>query len=453
MADRAAISRVAKILARANSDNQAEAEAALRGAFGRMNRDGVTITDLLSLPEQELYQDALVRLADLIVKSQENLSPAQKRAIYAEYLSRIVAKFSGGQEDEAQQGRAQQQEDFRARSQAEQETRSQEHAHQDSRDREREEAARAYEERRQREEARRDRSEAPRRDSPPQGEDQYSRQNGFTPKDVGQDRFSFDSNRVPLDFSLQELWTFLFGRGSLFVCMLAHPFRGAILVLISCLAGFFLSALLVLVAGLVANAAPNVGRPLMAVMTKWEIFGIPWFAVVICICFMFYRHERGWFPVLRRRGAPGLIEILKMLIYSMPGIFWRCLAPVVWVVNWFYRYSEQRQTIQPELEKAPAPQPINTSPPIERESIDIKAQIKRAWNIFAYIVEICFIVYCLGAIAVVFGAILFGPRIPKEYHNIIAIFLIIVFIAVAIPLHKWLCKKKNQEGIVLPRAH
>lgn len=137
MADRTSIERIAKILARANSDNVGEGETALLGAYARMNRDGVTFTDLLSLPERDLYQDALVRLAEHIVKEQGNLSPSQKRTLYAEYLKRIVEKFSPGSEGRGGE------------------------SPKDQAQREREEAARTYEERRRQEEARRARSEPP----------------------------------------------------------------------------------------------------------------------------------------------------------------------------------------------------------------------------------------------------------------------------------------------------
>jgi hypothetical protein len=53
------ISRIAKILARATSPEPSEAEAAIEGAYKRMIRDRVTITDLLSLPVVELYQETL----------------------------------------------------------------------------------------------------------------------------------------------------------------------------------------------------------------------------------------------------------------------------------------------------------------------------------------------------------------------------------------------------------
>lgn len=89
------ISRIAKILARAGSDNQNEATSALEGAYKRMVRDGVTVQDLLSLPISELYQDTLVKLIDVILADQPNMSLPTKRAAYSEYMRIIVAKFSG----------------------------------------------------------------------------------------------------------------------------------------------------------------------------------------------------------------------------------------------------------------------------------------------------------------------------------------------------------------------
>jgi len=96
--DTSTISRVAKILARATSPEENEAKSALDHAYKRMVRDGVTLQDLLTLPETELFQEALVRLVDVILNNQESLSPSSKRAAYAEYMRLIVAKFSGAGE-------------------------------------------------------------------------------------------------------------------------------------------------------------------------------------------------------------------------------------------------------------------------------------------------------------------------------------------------------------------
>lgn len=94
MADLQAASRIARILARSGSDNPHEAVAALNGAYARMKRDQVTLLDLLELPEQELYQDSLVKLSDLIVKDMTDLSPSARRDLYARYFALINAKFS-----------------------------------------------------------------------------------------------------------------------------------------------------------------------------------------------------------------------------------------------------------------------------------------------------------------------------------------------------------------------
>jgi hypothetical protein len=98
MADYSTILRIAKILARATSPEPNEAKSALDHAYKRMVRDGVTLQDLLTLPETELFQGALVRLVDVILNNQESLSPSSKRAAYAEYMRLIVAKFSGAGE-------------------------------------------------------------------------------------------------------------------------------------------------------------------------------------------------------------------------------------------------------------------------------------------------------------------------------------------------------------------
>lgn len=106
MADYATVSRVAKILARATSPEENEAKSALDHAYKRMVRDGVTLQDLLTLPEAELFQDALVRLVDVILNNQADLSPSAKRAAYAEYMRLIVAKFSGAGQGGASSERA-----------------------------------------------------------------------------------------------------------------------------------------------------------------------------------------------------------------------------------------------------------------------------------------------------------------------------------------------------------
>ncbi len=308
MANRSTIERIAKILAKASSDNKAEGEAALQGAYARMKRDGVTFTDLLSLPERELYQNTLVRLAELIVSAQAGLSPTEKRTLYAEYLKKVVEKFSPGTKSGAGEsgfGRS-------------------------SGDSDREAAARAYEERRRQEEARRGQSDPPPKS--PGGNDKkpFNRKNGNTAKEEFPQPFAFDASRFPLTFSFGEFWPYFFGRGSLLVCLIAHPLRGAGLVLLSCFAGLFGSLLFLFVVQGVSAAIPAIAGPLGSLLGKWEVFGLPWFAAVLCLGVMLYRHERGWFPGVRARQT---IPILVMLFELVRAVLWRYYGLWVWGMN------------------------------------------------------------------------------------------------------------------------
>lgn len=97
MADYAEILRVAKILAKATSPEAGEAAAAPEQAYKRMIHDQVSFQDLLTLPEEKLYQQTLVRLVDVILSHQTQLSPSSKREAYAEYMRLIVRKFSGAE--------------------------------------------------------------------------------------------------------------------------------------------------------------------------------------------------------------------------------------------------------------------------------------------------------------------------------------------------------------------
>lgn len=94
MPNQEVISLVAKILAHATSPKPEEAAAALQSTYKRMDRDGVSFADLLTLPVQELYQDALVKLVDVLLAKEENLSPETRREVYAAYMSLIVMKFT-----------------------------------------------------------------------------------------------------------------------------------------------------------------------------------------------------------------------------------------------------------------------------------------------------------------------------------------------------------------------
>jgi hypothetical protein len=87
------ISRIAKILARATSNNEAEAVQCIKSAYARMKRDGVTLEDLLTLPVQELYQATLNRLVDYIINLDTTMSPSEKRRLYAKQIAIITLKF------------------------------------------------------------------------------------------------------------------------------------------------------------------------------------------------------------------------------------------------------------------------------------------------------------------------------------------------------------------------
>ena len=109
MADRATVERIAKFVARAAmTDNKPEAEAALSGAYARMKRDGVSFDDLLTLPEELLYQRGLMDLAAHIVAAQTELSEGAKRDLYSRYATQVVRKFSGSSDEQTSSGRQRQ---------------------------------------------------------------------------------------------------------------------------------------------------------------------------------------------------------------------------------------------------------------------------------------------------------------------------------------------------------
>mgnify|MGYP003375720857 CR=1 FL=1 len=358
MADRTSIERIAKILARANSDNVGEGETALLGAYARMNRDGVTFTDLLSLPERDLYQDALVRLAEHIVKEQGQLSPSQKRTLYAEYLKRIVEKFSpgsGGRGGESSKDQAQ---------------------------REREDAARAYEERRRQEEARRARSEPPPRqeqqktEPPPRQEQQKtepppkeeqraekpnSRQNGYTAKDGIELPISFDPSRFPFSFSPGAFFSFLFGADSFIGCIYSFPKRALQLLLMSLLVGGITSAViyygLILVYGsLESSILASLWRVLFYETTRG------FFLCVLISAYVFY--ERGWYPRGPRHGQTDAFSITRELSRLALAILWRVWGVVAWIGNQSFLLAYKWKCAQVEKGR----ENIKKAKPQERES-------------------------------------------------------------------------------------
>jgi len=91
------IARIAKIVARATSVEPNEANSALHAAYKRMRRDQVGIRHLLTLPLSELYQEALVKLVMLILESQSDLSPHERRKAFETYITLISNRFSAGE--------------------------------------------------------------------------------------------------------------------------------------------------------------------------------------------------------------------------------------------------------------------------------------------------------------------------------------------------------------------
>lgn len=247
MPDRESISRIAKILARAGSDNPGEAAAALQGAYKRMVRDGVTLRDLLSLPIEELYQDSLVKLIDLLLAEQSNLSPVGKREAYSQYMLMIVGKFSGGWNSHENQGNAQ------------------------SSDQSRSDAAKEYEERRKREEEVRKRGQGGQgnQTSGSQQKDDSSFQSEKSPTRKQWKTRNIKLGKLHLSFSPAGFFSaiqILFGRGSITWHALRQPGSAFRLFAASMLWGMGFSGVVLIVAGLF-HALTNTG-PLWDITLK-----------------------------------------------------------------------------------------------------------------------------------------------------------------------------------------
>ena len=240
MADRETISRVAKILARTGSDNPNESAQALQGAYKRMVRDGVSLRDLLSLPLEELYQDTLVKLIDVILNNQPNLSPSSRREAYSEYMLLIVARFSGAWDGQSSQSGGSSS------------------STQDSQPGSREEEARKYEERRRQQEAERGRGgqSAPPPSPPPSpppkpNGNAYSRQNGNTPEWQNK-AYRFQVGKLAFSFSPAAFFSalgMLFGRGSITWHALHQPGRALKLFAVSLLYGLGCAGVVLVIAG------------------------------------------------------------------------------------------------------------------------------------------------------------------------------------------------------------
>lgn len=87
---------VGKLVNRATSDNGAEADAAARGAIGRLRKAGAAFVDYVAaLDPETVFQSGLVRVADAYVAGRDDLSQPGKRELYAALIRTIASKYSG----------------------------------------------------------------------------------------------------------------------------------------------------------------------------------------------------------------------------------------------------------------------------------------------------------------------------------------------------------------------
>lgn len=272
MADRDTTSRIAKILARATSDNQNEADASLKSAYARMKRDGVSVRDLLELPTQELYQDALVRLIDIIVQDQTDLSPSSRRDLYASYLQLVVMRFSGaaGEKEKGREPPRPGPEQARPKPPPRQEQKRPEPPP-------RQEPPRQEQRRPE---------PPPRRD-----EKEYKRENVNTPKQS--EGRQVDVTAPAFSFSPAVFFSFLgsvFGRGSFISCALHAPGRAFQLLAISAIFGAAASGGLLLLVALVLSWGefePFGNVRLVKVFLSLAVIGTAWKGSAM--------HRNGWF--------------------------------------------------------------------------------------------------------------------------------------------------------------
>lgn len=273
MPTQATIQRIAKLLARATSPEAGEAQAALEGAFKRMKRDGVSFDDLLALPQDDLYQDILVKLIDLMLADQPNLSHASRREAYKQYMLLIVAKFSGGWDGQ----------------------RAGEGSRGNNQDDDRETAAREYERRRQAEEATRQRNGGDDQNTRQQGETRQDKEfkssNSQTPKQENAYTWSWQGKAFsfsPAVFmgAMQGVW----GRGSILWHTLHDPARGFRLFAASLLWGMGFAITLIAIAAFghaITDTKPVWDVPLKNLFAALAAVGTIWKA------WAFW--HRGWF--------------------------------------------------------------------------------------------------------------------------------------------------------------
>ena len=254
MSNYESILRVAKILGKATSSEPAEVQKALESGLKRMQRDGVSFQDLLTLPIEELFQSTLFKLIDLIVAQQTDLSPTGKRAAYEQYALLIVAKFSGGWDGHTSSGQG---------GNANQE-----------REPSREEAAQEYERRRRAQENARNTTGGqaggnarPDTDSRESQEKPFKWENSKTPKN--NNSYKFKLGKLHFSFSPAGFFSaiqILFGRGSITWHALRQPGSAFRLFAASILWGMGFSGIVLIAAGLF-HALTNTG-PLWDITLK-----------------------------------------------------------------------------------------------------------------------------------------------------------------------------------------
>jgi hypothetical protein len=318
MADSSTIQRIAKILARVTSDNAGEADTALHSALARMKRDGVTLRDLLTLPESDLYQSSLVKLAELIVQEQTNLSQSARRELYAKYLALIVLKFSGGSssppgDDSTGKGTSKQSSD-------------------------RESQRKEYEQRSRDEEARRAKDRANHdagtgnRTPPPENKQKPEKQeNGNTQSSTNVDLpLAWDSSRFPFSFSPARFFSFLFGSESFIGCIYGYPGMAFKLFFNSLLVG---GVTAVLIAGI-----------LLYIHSTWQIYIVAYIFTnffhesykgyfLIIFITAYIQYEKGYFPRMPRHGETDFVSIAMELWRLILFLLWRVVGLIVWLGN------------------------------------------------------------------------------------------------------------------------
>jgi hypothetical protein len=86
---------ILSMLARASSDNEHEAAQALASAIKRMEKEGITILDILNQPNERLYQSVLMRLAEAIVKQQYPQDRIKQREILEQLYLGFGEQWNG----------------------------------------------------------------------------------------------------------------------------------------------------------------------------------------------------------------------------------------------------------------------------------------------------------------------------------------------------------------------